>query len=67
MVLFNKEFLEFNHLINESELMQEKTKKLKNFIDEWISEVGDEIVEIHVRKKINEILEIHNVFHEFKF
>lgn len=58
--------MEFHILINESELIQEKTKKLKNFIEEWISEVGDELAENHLRKKINEILETHNVFHDLK-
>jgi len=59
--------MELNHLINESELTQEKLKKLKNFIEEWINDIGDEFTENHLRKKINEILEIHNVVQDLKF
>ena len=41
-------------------------KRLKNFVQEWLSETGDIAVENHLRKKINEILEINSFMQEFK-
>lgn len=61
------EFVELNHFIHEPEALQEKMKKIKVFIQNWLNETRDANVEIYLRKKINEILEFHNFLNEYKF
>jgi len=46
--------------------LQEKIKRVKKFVQEWLNEAGDVIIENHLKKKINEILESHNIIQELK-